>query len=393
MKNKKVRFAIVGGDFSLRAFMAMWYPRDLAQLVAVCDHDPLMLEKFRTGYGIEYPHVRLLSSFEDVVAMDEVDAVFIMVRDQYHAPMAIKALEAGKAVYLEKPMALSIGDCDRILDAAVRTRGKLFIGHNMRYADSIVKMKEVIDSGAIGEVQSAWCRHFVNYGSCYFRHWCATKEGSFGLLLQKGAHDIDIIHWLSGGYGKRVVGMGRLSVYNRNTGKRIDFKGGEKPDRKASFKEDCWPPLEIDGLCKDIEVEDSNMILFELDNGVQCSYGHAMFAPDSERNYTFIGDRGRVENIGDFGNCQIHVWTRRGPRRDPDIVIPVRENVTGHEGADRRILRAFFEYVRDGGPPPVSPVAARNAVAVGYLGHVSMRNGSAPMDIPPPPREICGYFS
>lgn len=374
--------------------MAMWYPRNLGELVAVCDRNPEILARFRKDYGGDYPDVRLVRSVDEVLAMDDVDAVFVMVRDQYHEDIAVAALDAGKAVYLEKPMALSIEGCDHILDAAVRNRGRLFVGHNMRYADSILKMKEVIDSGMIGQVQSVWVRHFVGYGSCYFRHWCARRETCTGLLLQKGAHDIDIIHWLAGGYGTRVVGMGRLSVYNRNTGRRIDYGAGEPADRRASFDEGCWPPLEIDGLRRDIDVEDHNMILFQLDNGVQCSYEHCMYTPDSERNYTFIGDCGRVENIGDFGNSQIHVWTRRGPRRDPDIVYPVRQlaGTKGHEGADREILRAFFEYVANGVKPSVSPIAARNAVAVGVLGHRSARNGNVPFDVPPVREDISAYF-
>ena len=394
MENAKVRFAIIGADFSLRALMAMWYPREMAELVAVCDRNPEMLDKFRKDYGAEYPNVRLVRSIGEVLAMDDVDAVFIMVRDQYHEEMAVAALDAGKAVYLEKPMALTIEGCDRILEAAVRNKGRLFVGHNMRYVSSILKMKEVIDSGMIGQVQSVWVRHFVGYGSCYFRHWCGRQETCNGLLLQKGAHDIDIIHWLAGGYGTRVVGMGRLSVYNRNTGRRIDYGAGEPAARRASFDDSCWPPLEIDGLRRDLDVEDHNMILFQLDNGVQCSYEHCMYSPDAERNYTFIGDRGRVENIGDFGNSRIHVWTRRGPRRDPDIIYPVRQEsgTMGHEGADRMILRSFFEYVAHGTKPAVSPIAARNAVAVGVMGHYSARHGNIPMEIPPVKDSIASYF-
>ena len=391
-KSDKVRFAILGGDFTLRAGMVLWYPKELGELAAVCDQNPAMLEKFRQERSAEFPDVRLVRSFGEVLAMDDIDAVFIMVRDPFHEELAVAALDAGKAVFLEKPMALTVEGCDRILEAAVRNRGLLFVGHNMRYADTILKLKEVIDSGAIGRVQSVWVRHFVGYGSCYFRHWCARRETCNGLLLQKGAHDIDIIHWLAGGYGTRVVGMGRLSVYDRNTGRRIDYAAGEPADRRASLGEDCWPPLEINGLRRDIDVEDHNMILFQLDNGVQCSYEQCFFTPDSERNYTFIGDRGRVENVGDFGNAQIHVWTRRGPRRDPDIVLPVRSPEGAHGGADTKILRAFFEYVAHGVRPAVSPIDARNAVATGVMGHLSARNGNVPMDVPPVPEHILRYF-
>ncbi|UKI30741.1 MAG: Gfo/Idh/MocA family oxidoreductase [Lentisphaeria bacterium] len=389
MRNEKTGIGLIGADFSLRAaLIEKNYPRDTAEMSAVCDRNPAMLERYRE----EHPDSRayLCSDWKELLANPDVDAVCIMVRDQYHEEIAVAALEAGKAVYLEKPMALSVEGCDRILETAWRTGSKLFIGHNMRYVPSILKMKEIIDSGLIGEIQSVWVRHFINYGSCYFRHWCARRETCNGLLLQKGAHDIDVIHWLAGGYTTRVVGMGRLSVYNRTTGR---LAPGEAPDRKISWDPGCWPPLELKGLDPDLNVEDHNMMLMQLDNGVQASYEQCMYTPDAERNYTFIGTRGRVENIGDFGDCRIHVWTRRGSRSEPDIIYHLKATDEGHGGSDPEIVNAFFDFVRTGKNPVVSPVAARNAVAAGAMAHHSMRHGNIPMDIPPVRPELLEYFA
>lgn len=386
---KKTGIGLIGADFSLRAaLIEKNYPRDTAEMSAVCDRNPAMLERYRE----EHPDSRayLCSDWKELLANPDVDAVCIMVRDQYHEEIAVAALEAGKAVYLEKPMALSVEGCDRILETAWRTGSKLFIGHNMRYVPSILKMKEIIDSGLIGEIQSVWVRHFINYGSCYFRHWCARRETCNGLLLQKGAHDIDVIHWLAGGYTTRVVSMGRLSVYNRTTGR---LAPGEAPDRKISWDPGCWPPLELKGLDPDLNVEDHNMMLMQLDNGVQASYEQCMYTPDAERNYTFIGTRGRVENIGDFGDCRIHVWTRRGSRSEPDIIYHLKATDEGHGGSDPEIVNAFFDFVRTGKNPVVSPVAARNAVAAGAMAHYSMRHGNIPMDIPPVRSELLEYFA
>ncbi len=386
---KTIKFGVIGADVSLRANMVYAnFPRNRAELVAIADRDPEQLDKF----SITYPGLKpkKYASYQELLADPEPEAVFIMVRDQYHEEIACAALEAGKAVYLEKPMAITIEGCDRILKTAYRTKSKLFVGHNMRYVPSILTMKKVIDSGIIGEIQSVWCRHFINYGSCYFRHWCARQETCTGLLLQKGAHDIDVIHWLAGGYTRRVVGMGRLSVYNRTADR---LKHGEKPDRKISFTQDCWPPLELKGLDPKLDVEDHSMILMQLDNGVQASYEQCMYAPDAERNYTFIGTHGRVENIGDFGNCQVHVWTDRGSRRKPDIIYDLKQQEGSHGGADLPILKAFFSFVGEGVQPAVSPLAARYAVAAGYLGHVSMRSGNIPEYVPAPDDpEMVRYF-
>ncbi len=385
----KVKFGVIGVDVDLRANMVFSnYPHDRAELVALCDHDPAMIEKFKKKYCELPPWI--YEDWRDLLQNHEVESVFIMVRDPFHEEIAVAALEAGKSVYLEKPMAITIEGCDRILETAWRTKSKLFVGHNMRYADSILKMKEIIDSGVIGEIQSVWCRHFINYGSCYFRHWCAVRRNCNGLLLQKGAHDIDVIHWLAGGCSKRVVGMGRLSVYNRTSGR---LKADEKPDRKISFTEEAWPPLELKGLQPDLDVEDHSMLLMQLDNGVQASYEQCMYAPDAERNYTFIGTHGRVENQGDFGDCHIQVWTNRGSRFAPDIDYHLKAKNGSHGGADGPIVNAFFDFIGAGVVPSVSPVAARNAVAAGVLGHQSMRNGNIPQDIPPLREELIRYFS
>jgi predicted dehydrogenase len=77
--------------------------------------------------------------------------------DFLHEEQAVAALEAGKAVYLEKPMAITIPGCDRILETAYRTKTRLYLGHNMRHMAFVLKMKELIDEGAIGEVKAAWC--------------------------------------------------------------------------------------------------------------------------------------------------------------------------------------------------------------------------------------------
>ena len=384
-----VRFGVIGANTDLRGGIVFkYFPREEGVLAAICERDPAMVEKFRKTWP-EFAQTPVYADYREMLKVPELDAVFIMVRDPYHEEMAVAALEAGKAVYLEKPMAITLEGCDRILEAAYRTGSKLFLGHNMRYLPVVLKMKELIDSGVIGEVQSVWCRHFISYGSCYFRHWCAEQKNCTGLLLQKGAHDIDVIHWLAGGYTERAVGMGRLSVYNRTTDR---LAPGEAPDRAASWKEDCWPPDQLKGLSPELDVEDHSMLLMQLDNGVQASYEQCMYTPDSERNYTFIGTRGRLENVGDMESAEVHVWTKRGKRQEPDQrhVIPAMDG--SHGGSDAAIIKAFFDFAGKGITPATSPLAARNAVAAGVAGHNSMRNGNMPQVIPPVPAEWIAYF-
>ncbi|MBS1369379.1 MAG: Gfo/Idh/MocA family oxidoreductase [Lentisphaeria bacterium] len=341
----------------------------------------------RKEFTEAFPDASAVADYREVLANPEISVVFIMAPDFLHEEMAVAALEAGKAVYLEKPMAITLEGCDRILETAMRTGSKLFVGHNMRYFPVVLKMKEVIDSGLIGEVQAGWCRHFINYGGdAYFRDWHSEQKNTCGLLLQKGAHDIDVMHWLMGSHTRRVVGMGMLSVYDRCARRPADVPGC------AKWSDAQYPPLEQGGFSPVIDVEDHNMILMQLESGAQAVYMQCHYTPDAERNYTFIGTKGRVENIGDNGDCQVHVWTRRGPRSTPDIIYNLKPESGSHGGSDPMIIDNFLAFVRDGAPTNASPVAARDSVATGVCGHRSIRGGNMPQEIPPLAPELIRYF-
>ena len=382
MEKLKVGLIATGGR-GVNAYQAH-DPEKGIEIVAGADIAAPAQEKFKE----RFPNASIYTDYRDLLKEKEIGAVFISTPDFLHEEMAIAALEAGKAIYLEKPMAITIEGCDRILKTAMETGSKLFIGHNMRHFPVILKMKEIIDSGIIGDIQVGWCRHFVSYGGdAYFRDWHSEQRYSTGLLLQKGAHDIDVMHWLMGSYTKRVVGMGMLSIYDKCQRRSPETPGCAKWD------ENQYPPLEQTGFSPIIDVEDNNMILMQLENGAQATYLQCHYTPDAERNYTFIGTKGRVENIGDSGHCEVHVWTRRGPRATPDIIHKLKPVTGTHGGADGPIVRNFLDFVMHDAPTNTSPIAARNSVAAGVLGHYSMRNGNMPQEIPALSPELIAYFA
>ena len=131
----------------------------------------------------------------------------------------------------------------------------------MRHFAVVLKMKELIDAGAIGKVKAGWCRHFVSYGGdAYFKDWHADRRTATGLLLQKGAHDIDVLHWLCGGYTKRVSAMGALTLYDQISDRHDPSERGN-----AAFVADNWPPLSQKGLNPVLDVEDLSMVMMQLD--------------------------------------------------------------------------------------------------------------------------------
>ena len=380
---KTIKFGLIGASGRGQNGWLMHQPENGYEVVAGADTSKKSQQEFLE----KFPEADIYEDYHELLKRDDIAAVMIATPDFCHEEQTVAALEAGKAVFLEKPMAITIEGCDRILKTAYETGSKLFLGHNMRYFASILKMKEIIDSGMIGDIQCGWCRHFISYGGdAYFRSWHSEQKYSTGLLLQKGAHDIDVMHWLMGGYTKRVSGMGMLSVYDK-----CARRSPEEPGDVNWYPEN-YPPLEQTGFSPIIDIEDHNMIMMQLDNGAQACYMQCHYAPDAERNYTFIGTKGRVENMGEAGECEIHVWNRRGSRQNPDIIYKLHEMTGSHGGSDPLMIQAFLDFLRYGKRPNTNPIASRNAVAAGVMGHYSMRNGNMPMDIPELDKEIIEYF-
>jgi predicted dehydrogenase len=383
------RLAVIGAHRRGRALSGLVHlPEDGFHLVAACAATLENLGDYRERYG---PRFEVTTCYPDLLSRDDIDTVMICTPDHLHVEHAEAALDAGKNVFLEKPMAITLDGADRILMAARRSRGKLYVGHNMRFFPVMRKMHELIAEGRIGRVEAVWCRHFVGIGGdAYFKDWHSERKNVTGLLLQKGAHDLDIIHWLAGGTTARVVGLGKLSVYNEAPGRRHPGAAGSAPGAKL-IDDANWPPLAQQGLSPVIDVEDHSMLLLQLDNGVQASYTQCHYTPDYVRNYTVIGTEGRLENHGDFSDEEftacVHLRYRRGAyRNEGHEVFPVEPVSGSHGGADTLMIEDFLDFLRGRPSGGADPLAARMAVAAGYLGTLSLREGSRPFDVPPPPR-------
>jgi len=379
---KKINFAVLGAHNRGKISQLAHRPENGLRLIAACGRSLDHLEDYRAICG---PDILLTKDYRDIIFHPKIDAIFICTPDFLHAEHTLAALAAGKHVYLEKPMAITIEDCDAILRADGKNGGRLYVGHNMRFFPVMQKMHNLIREGRIGRVEAIWCRHFISYGGdAYYKDWHSERRNSTGLLLQKGAHDIDILHWLAGSYTRRVVGMGKLSVYNE-----VEDRRHFDEVSSVAFNPENWPPLKQKGLSPDIDVEDHSMLLLQMENGVQASYSQCHYTPDSGRNYTIIGTEGRIENLGDHSTreqwASVHLWnSRMGHRCDQGNEIFRIPHLQGsHGGADPLIVDDFIKFLRGGEPAGAKPLDARMAVAAGCQGTASLRGGSIPLDIPP----------
>lgn len=365
-------------------------PRKGARIVACCDISPDTLARNREEFG---PDLFATHDYRELLAR-ELDGVIIGTPDFLHEEQALAALARRIPVYLEKPMALTTAGCDRILAAAKKHRTRLYLGHNMRHMAFVRKMKTLIDAGAIGEVKACWCRHFVGHGGdFYFRDWHSERRYTTGLLLQKAAHDIDVIHWLCGGYSRLVNALGGLTVYGDLPGRKPATRHPAKAtDAERDYT--LFPPTKARGLSHRIDVEDLSTMQMQLSNGVFATYAQCHYTPDYWRNYTIIGTEGRLEN---FGNGEpgtfLRLWNKRTSWKDGgDRTYRIPLERGSHGGADPKIIAEFLRYVREGGQTDTSPLAARESIAAGCAATDSLRYGGRPLKVAAPAAAITRWF-
>lgn len=380
------RIGIIG--FGQRA--GLWRhahrPEDGFEVVAACD----IAERGRADARERLPEGTVVTGDLDELLALDLDAVLVTTPDDEHHGPVLAALEAGVAVFCEKPLGITVEQCDEMLTTARRTGSRLYVGHNMRHMPVVVQMRELIAQGRIGTVKAVWCRHFVGHGGdYYFKDWHADRSRSTSLLLQKGAHDLDVIHWLADGYSTSISAMGDLAVYG-DIADRRDRTGERMGDW---FSLDNWPPTDQSGLHPVVDVEDLSMMTMRLDNGVLASYQQCHFTPDYWRNYTVIGTEGRIENLGDNPGELIGLWNRRHRgRAEPDETVTIADGDGGHGGADPLLIAEFLRFVTEGGPTQTSPVAARMSVAAGVIATESLRSDGSARPVPPLPVDLVDYF-
>lgn len=366
----QVRIGVIGTG-GRSSIVQYWHnPKGNSIVVAAADVSVEALDRFKQEINEE---AFVTTDYKEMLAREDIDAVAILTPDFMHEEHATAALRAGKHVYCEKPLAITPEGCDRIIDESKKSGKQLMVGFNMRYMPMYQTMKEIIDSGVIGEIKAVWVRHFVGLGGYFYYHdWHGTSANTTSLLLQKASHDLDVIHWLTSSYATKVSAFGSL-----------DYYGGDMPNElhcPDCEKKDTCPDVSLQRLTQcafreEIDVEDNSMLIMELEGGIKASYMQCHFTPDYSRNYTFIGTKGRIEN--DDVNDKVYVKTRKSGswQEMSDITYEMKQMPGTHGGADPLICEDFVNLVLYNKQPLTTPFAGRMSVAVGCAATESIRSG------------------
>jgi predicted dehydrogenase len=188
--DEKVKVAVIGCGYWGPNLIRNFSTCKKTELVAVCDRDPVRLE-----CGLELnPRARGFDDFDKVLADPSIEAIAIATPPRLHAPMALAALQTGKHVLIEKPMATSLQDALDLVHLAQKRDLRLMVDHTFLYSPAIRKVKELIDVGELGEI------YFIDS----VRINLGLVQDKINVVWDLASHDLAIIDYL---LGRQPVGV------------------------------------------------------------------------------------------------------------------------------------------------------------------------------------------
>jgi predicted dehydrogenase len=202
-----------------------------SEVIAICDIDEERLHERGEMLGI--PRSQRYTDLEDVLALPEVDAVSVALPNYLHSPIAIKAMQAGKHVLSEKPLARSGSEAQAMVDEAEKTGKTLMVCFNYRFRDDARWLKGLRDGGKFGDIYYARAGWLRNSGIPGMGSWFTQKAmAGGGPLIDLGVHVLDMTLWLMG-YPKVASVSGATFAEFGPRGKKTWAWG--KPDADARF--------------------------------------------------------------------------------------------------------------------------------------------------------------
>jgi len=392
----KLRLGIVGaGSRGIMSFGRIFGDEhgDTVEVAGLAEPNRARAEAAGRALGLE---VGLHSDVEEMFGRRDIDAIVVTSPDWLHEEHCVGALEHGKHVLVDKPLAITAKGCLRIIEAAKRSGRALYMGFNLRHNGVLQRLKKVIDDGEVGEVFSMQAVEHYNGGRTYMSRWNRLKRYSGGLFIHKGSHDFDIINWMMGGARPvRVSCFGGVSVFKRE---KLPFElrdgispgpgcsvcpyGAECPDRYVAAElfgeidggfvrkvDEMWAENAIaeDGYRKDLcmylsdkDTHDQGIAIVEYDNGATASHSEYFATPITNRHYLVEGTRGHAE-------ADLHGrWVEERPRWTEERVEHRIDKETGeHGGADPKMCEEFLRCILENERPSASGVDGAWSVAVG----------------------------
>jgi len=372
-----------GGRGNTYAHYTELHPEE-ARVVGVAEPRPVYRSQMVASYKIPAQNAA-----DDWHALAErpkfADAVVIATQDALHAEPAAAFARQGYAILLEKPMAPNADDCRRIVQA-VRENGNIFaVCHVMRYTEYTQKLKQLLDSGLVGDIVSV--DHIEPVGYWHMAHsfvrgnWRNTAESSF-MLLAKSCHDMDWLRYLIGQRCVQVSSFGALTHFKKD--QKPAEAGAAVRCLDCAYEPRCpysapklylgmfrrgefWWPLDVitpdhrseTGILRALREGPYGRCVYECDNdvvdhqvvsllyqsGVTANFSMVAFTEMGHRRTTVFGTLGELR--GD-GERITHYDFLTDQTRTVDTRSGGADAASGHGGGDYGLMKRFVQAVASG---------------------------------------------
>lgn len=332
-----LKIALLGaGWFGREAHLRNLVRLDGVEVVAASSRSASSLEAARAIAG---PGLLTFADWRDALKVEGLNAVVVALTNDQHHAACLLAFERGLHVLCEKPLGLSLRECDDIIAASEAAARVLQVGHEMRFQRLYEHMKLMVDRGDVGEPHLMWCREFrgpMRAG------WRSTEALTGGTLLEKNCHHFDLFNWM----------LDREPL-------RVSAHGGRN-------------------VLLDREVLDNAQVLVEYEGGRRASLELCLFAPfGGDCEIGLAGSLGRIDTRNQALSLVHHRFDL--PDRTEMRVADVKEdaNFVDSSGRVDRGIRAELEHFvvccRTGARPMNDGVAARRSVAICLAAQESIR--------------------
>ncbi|RYG40306.1 Gfo/Idh/MocA family oxidoreductase, partial [bacterium] len=203
----ETRVGLVGCGFMGRMHSEVYSTLEGVTLVRAVDKDPAKAEEIAKAHGGQGG-----TSFEDLLADASVDVIDICLPTDLHADFTIRALQGGKHVVCEKPMALTLEESDAMIAAADTAGKRLMIAHCIRFWPEYVELERIVKSGELGGLLSLNLTRYGAFPAWSSDNWLADEARSGGGALDMHVHDSDYALYLMGREPDKMVSHGTVDV-------------------------------------------------------------------------------------------------------------------------------------------------------------------------------------
>lgn len=382
---KQVTAAIAGlgsRGKDVYAPMSRLFPEKL-KITAVADPDLSRVMQMREEYRIEED--RCFGSAEEMLEQPRLaDVMIIATQDRQHVRQAVRAMERGYDILLEKPVSPELDECREIVRRAEELKRKVVVCHVLRYTPFYQTVKSLLDAGRIGEVVSVMAVENVGYwhqAHSFVRGSWRDSDTTSPMILQKCCHDMDMLLWLTGKTCESVSSYGDTYLFKKEkapAGAAHRCTGGCRVKEACPFDAEkiyltdketgvlegnCgWPANVLTmhpdgesvrraleegpyGRCVyycDNNVVDHQVVNMNMTDGSTVSFTMCGFTADCSRYAKLMGTKGQI--IADMGANTIEV-TPFGKDAELIDVSRMAEDFSGHGGGDRGLVIAFLDLV------------------------------------------------